>query len=285
MNIPGGRVRAVGPATAPYSQRSIGQKVRIFVGTEPKTEIARKVLEFSIRRRTECEVEFTPMIGPTWEYPHADLRVGTGFSLRRWMIPFACGWKGYAIYLDADQLVFGDIAELWFGGIDAIAPSGNKAVVACTWQPDKYYPHPAPQTAVMVIDCERAKTYWQFHIDKVLPKLRIAPDRTEYVKLMHAEGLPVAGPLPTPWNHLNVYKEGKTRLLHYTKEPEQPWYRPDHALADLWRREFQAAVSSDVVTGDEITKAVSQFNVKEDWRNTNGLHPDYLRFVPKTKKK
>ena len=59
--------------------------VRVFIGTEPKTEIPRKVLECSILRRTEMRVEFTPMIGREWEYSTAGIHVGTGFSLRRWM--------------------------------------------------------------------------------------------------------------------------------------------------------------------------------------------------------
>src|ERR1022692_373234 len=86
--------------------------VRIFIGTENKTRVFEAVLAHSIRTRSSLPVEITPMIGSAWEYP-ADLPVGTGFSLRRWLIPAACGWKGRAIYLDADQLVFGDVKELW----------------------------------------------------------------------------------------------------------------------------------------------------------------------------
>ena len=87
--------------------------IRIFIGSEPKTAIAAQVLMHSIETRTRAEVEFTEMVGPAWEYPTKGVTVGTGFSLRRWMIPKAAGWHGYALYLDADQVVFGDVAELW----------------------------------------------------------------------------------------------------------------------------------------------------------------------------
>ncbi len=37
----------------------------------------------------------------------------TGFSFSRFQIPKLAGYKGRALYLDADMQVFGDIAELW----------------------------------------------------------------------------------------------------------------------------------------------------------------------------
>ena len=91
----------------------VSEKVRVFIGTEAKTEIARKVLECSIQRRTETKVECVAMIGREWEYSHEGIPFGTGFSLRRWMIPEYCNWQGRAIYLDADQLMLGDVEELW----------------------------------------------------------------------------------------------------------------------------------------------------------------------------
>ena len=37
----------------------------------------------------------------------------TGFSFSRFRIPQLCNWTGRGIYLDADMLVFTDIARLW----------------------------------------------------------------------------------------------------------------------------------------------------------------------------
>ena len=256
-------------------------RVRIFIGTEPKTEIARKVLECSIIRRTEMQVEFIPMIGKEWEYSIEGITVGTGFSLRRWMIPAYCGWQGRAVYLDADQLVFGDIWDLWtkpmqLGGM-------GEYTVWCTYQPDKFSKKPWPQTSVMVIDCEKAKGQWGFDIAKVLRHLR--GDPSGYADFMHGTWLdkpPVQ--IETEWNHLNVFEKGKTKLLHYTKEPEQPWYKPDHPLAHWWKTELSIAVNCGFVTKEMLLEALSKWQVKEDWRNTNGLHPEYKKFIPKEEK-
>jgi lipopolysaccharide biosynthesis glycosyltransferase len=249
--------------------------IRVFIGTEPKTEVACQVLEASIRWNTSAQVSVTKMIGPSWEYPTEGIKVGTGFSLRRWMIPAACGWQGRAIYLDADQLVFGDIQELW-STLDS--PKAADAIVACTYQSDKFSRKPWPQTSVMVINCEKAATHPQFRIGNILEALRKNPTQGHYAKFMHATWLnPQPFSIPTRWNHLNVYRKNDTRLLHYTKEPEQPWYKPDHPLAGLWRDALQRAIREGYVTQQALEDAFQRWQVKEDWRNTNGLHPAYRK--------
>lgn len=248
--------------------------IRIFIGTETKTEVFRQVLEHSIRQRTSREVEFTPMIGAGWEYCIDDITVGTGFSLRRWMIPEHCDWKGRAIYLDADQLVLGDIGELW----DYPLPNG--AVVGCTYQPDKFRTTPWPQTSVMVIDCEKAKNHWGFHIQQVLTHLRQHKTKIDYADFMHATWLtPQPAVVPIYWNHLNVLNKD-TKLLHYTKEPEQPHFKPDHPFADIWRKELQAAIRAGAVNETTYRFALAQWNVKQDWRQMNGMHPFYKKYLP-----
>lgn len=259
--------------------RGLEDKVRIFIGTEPKTLIPCKVLEYSIRRRTGAAVECTPMEGPDWEYSTDGFRQGTGFSLRRWMIPAACGWRGRAIYLDADQIVLGDILDLWRQPEQVPAPAGTSAWL--TYQPDKFSAAPWPQSSVMVIDCAAALGQWGWDMDQVLEHLRQDQTRKAYVDFMHCSWMePPPARIADEWNHLNVYQPGKTRLLHYTREPEQPWYKPEHPHARLWQEELRAAIEAGVVTEGMLRAALARWDVREDWRTTNGLHPDYARFLP-----
>lgn len=271
--MPGDRARERGQVV-----KNTGERIRVFIGSEAKTEIARKVLQLSIERRTEMKVEFTPMIGPGWEYSLRDITVGTGFSLRRWMIPAACGWEGRAIYLDADQLVFGDIWDLWTMPEQSGAP--RDTVCWTTYQPCKFWPDVnVPNTSVMVIDCAMAKKHWQWQIRDVIKHLQTKREKLDYAKLMYAIDMkPAPGVIPTCWNHLNVC-DATTKLLHYTKEPEQPWYKPDHPLAELWRRELQVSLHVGKVSEQELLEAIDRWDVKEDWRSTNGLHPYYRRFI------
>ncbi len=264
-----------------YESASMAQKMRVFIGTEPRTEIARKVLEQSIARRTDADVTFTPMIGRQWEYDASGLKLGTGFSLRRWMIPAACGFQGRAIYLDADQLVLTDLWDLWTYP-DRYPRDG--ASVWCTYQPDKLSREPWPQTSVMVIDCGAAKE-WGWRIDDVLTHLRNHGTADAYHDFMHAadgDGYWTKAPpveVDAQWNSLDRYREGKTKLLHYTSEPNQPWYNPDHAHAHLWKMELQAAINAEKITVDEIKAAVDQWKPPEPGRRMTGLHPDYFVFT------
>lgn len=256
--------------------------IRVFVGTEAKTEIARKVLEHSIRRHTQADVQFVPMIGPEWEYDITGIKVGTGFSLRRWMIPAYCDWEGRALYVDADIICFADIADLWrLPDVRRVDNTVNPVLWA-TFQTDKWSPkRPVPQTSVMVIDCERARGFSGFHLSSVLDDLRASPTKEHYGSVMHASWLPEnrVAHVGVEWNALNVCKPGVTKLLHFTAESSQPWYKPDHPHAGLWKSELIKALEAGVVTRDDMQEALDNWGKKEDWRPTNGLHPVYRKFL------
>lgn len=247
----------------------MSEVVKIFVGTEAKTKIALDVLSYSIKSRSSLPVEITPMIGEGWEVPK-NLHQGTGFSLRRFMIPKACGFEGHAIYLDADQIVLGDIAELW----SYKEIMSTQYSVACTYQKDKHSNSPSPQTSVMLIDCNMCEwvpdELWQLLLKGY-----------NYAKLMHLGFMRSSIlKIPSYWNHLNVHEDTVTRLLHYTKEPEQPWYKPDHPLSGLWKKELLKAINAGDVTREDFVSALALWKApKIDHRKTQGLHPYYSKFL------
>lgn len=243
--------------------------IRVFIGTESKTAIMEQVLRHSILQHTTQPVEFTSMDGPGWEMP-GDLPRGTGFSLRRWMIPEKCGFKGRAIYVDADILCLADLRPLWEWSLPADCSCGM------TYQPDKFRKEPWPQSSVMIIDCEAAGKQWNTAV--LWGKLR--RQAIPYPEFMHGTWLnPQPAQLPTAWNHLNVFQDGITRLLHYTREPDQPPYRPEHPLAHLWKAALRSAIQAGAVNQKDFTSALHRWKVKEDWRPTNGLHPVYAGFL------
>jgi len=80
--------------------------IRVVIGTEPNQYVPQKVLEYSIRTNTDADVDI--------RFVHqSEKRMGgTNFGFVRFHVPEIFGFEGRAIYLDADQLVLGDIAEL-----------------------------------------------------------------------------------------------------------------------------------------------------------------------------
>ena len=132
------------------------ETIRVFVGTDATQVVAHQVLAYSLRKNTQREVAVYPMKDlplPTPRDPDNHSR--TGFSFYRFTIPRQCGYRGRAIYLDPDMLVFGDIAELWDTAM-------GENIVMCTRQnhtPEAWKDHPGfrpgPQFSVMLLDSAR----------------------------------------------------------------------------------------------------------------------------------
>lgn len=249
-------------------------KIRICIGTEDKTEIPCKVLQHSIISRISSgtEVEFFLSNDKSWyTEKQRPFKLGTAFSLYRWSIPELMGYSGYAIYLDADQIVLSDIKELWQS--DQLYPN-KETSVWCTYQSLHY------ETSVMFIDCTKAKDQFPSR-GLVLDRLASDYDRVYYKSLMHGKELVVSPQkIPEHWNHLNYYDKHLTCLLHYTIEHQQPWYRPSHALTWLWEQELVAAMSAGYITKRDIQYHINKWDEAIDGKKTrySGLHPYYKKY-------
>jgi len=241
-----------------------GEPVRISIGTEPSQWLATLVLMSSIRRRTSAPVEFglsswTP--GGGWASllrSKTKLRQGTRFSAWRWLVPEAFGFHGRAIYLDADQVVLGDIAELW--GLlepgkavamvrDAVGVFGKKRPEPGKWQ-----------TSVMVLDCNACR--W----DAEANFRAVADGWMAYRDLMQGTFLD-AGTLQEidpAWNHFGIRRDD-TKLVHFSHVASQPWKRPRHLECGTWRAELAAAVAAGDVSAEDIREAVVAGFVHEEF--------------------
>ena len=71
-------------------------------------------MKFSILKNKKTKINFTVLDKVKIPEPN-DIRQSqrTGFSFARWFIPEKCNYKGRAIYLDADMIVFSDVNFLW----------------------------------------------------------------------------------------------------------------------------------------------------------------------------
>jgi glycosyl transferase family 8 len=211
--------------------------IRVYVGSQEAQMLAVKVLEFSIRERTEAEVLVHPLHESQVEFPSPrDVRnrPRTPFSFQRFYIPALKGFQGRAIYLDSDMQVFRNILELWtlpFDGADLLAagePDGSGR---------------RPQFSVMLLNCDELR--WN------LPDIVAALDRGEltYETLMYdmAVARRVRAAIDPAWNSLERYIEGETALLHYTDMPTQPWVSIQNPHGRLWIRDLRRAVETGFI--------------------------------------
>ena len=245
--------------------------MRVFVGTDDSQVVATKVLEYSIRKHASGPVEFHGMTADRMPVPRDKKnKPRTGFSFCRFTIPQRCGYRDRALYLDADMLVFTDIAELWR------IPFGDQTVL-CTWQgevPEAWRNNPSFKTgrhyAVMLLDCER------LHWDVRDIVRGLDEDRYSYQQLMY--DMCIVAPdaidhrLATEWNSLENYEAGKTKNIHYTVVPTQPWKCRTNPHGAVWDQHLAEAIAKGIVTRDDIEIGVE----------AGYVHRDLLRFVGRT---
>ncbi len=193
------------------------EMIKVFVGTDDLQQDAEKVLEYSIRTNTKDDVNLTFMrLG--WQTPP------TGFSSHRYLIPKLCNYKGYAIYLDVDMLVLGDLSELWnykTKGKWCITHFNKKnrdevSVIDCSAFRDL----PKENQLKMISGKQMARSIINSGVD--------GSRASRYLKN-----------IPKTWNHQRLCmgaskallcsddscdgQLGETKLIHYTNLRAQPW--------------------------------------------------------------
>jgi hypothetical protein len=237
------------------------EPMRVFCGCDESQIVAARVLEHSIRKHASRPVRFYPMIDVPTPVPKDPTNRGrTGFSFSRFHIPKLAGYKGRGLYVDADMQVFADLAELWEIPFDG-------AKVMCTrqddppeqWKDSSWF-HPGRQLSVMLLDCERL----DWDIDDIVGGLD--EGRYTYEQLMFelavVEPNEINDNIPPEWNHLEHYEPGKTKLLHYTVVPTQPWKNDKSPLKTLWEPEFKEARAAGVVRADEALRLARRGHIK-----------------------
>jgi len=254
-------------------------QIKVFIGSEPKTKIVKKVLEYSIRKHTKADILFPGLEGEDDWRERKDAKhqgVGTGFSLLRWDIPRRCGHQGFAVYLDTDIICLEDIQQLFEADCDF---PNDKCSIWCTYQPSRWFKEATPETSVMLIDCAKAK-FNQPDLAACITYIRDDTNRTKYVKIMRAlkhQNAPQR--IPESYNHLNNYVKDKTKFLHYTIEPKQPWYDPKHPHRDLWEALLKETIDSKIVTKDEIKEAVANYVPHIGSKRGTGMNPYWKKYT------
>jgi len=232
------------------------EPMRVFVGGDETEEVAARVLEHSIKKHASGPVEVTIMRDFQIPKPkdHRN-RSRTKFSFYRFKIPELCGWRGRALYVDSDMLVFKDLAELWR------IPFGDQKIL-CTFQKDPppawkdhSWFHPGRQFSVMLLDCDRLP--WR--IDEVIRGLD--EGKYDYQDLLFRMCLvghdEIGERVPKEWNCLEHHEPGQTALTHFTVVPTQPWKTDRTPLNALWMAAYEEAVAAGAIDPNEVRNGIA----------------------------
>jgi hypothetical protein len=123
----------------------------------------------------------------------------------------------------------------------------------------------------MLLDC--ANLDWNAHqliTDLDAGKHDYASLMTEFAMMPKEKKLPL---LEFEWNSLEHYEEGKTKLIHYTDMPTQPWVSHSNKNGEVWYAEVRRALSEGFITRDEIDDNIARGNVHPQLPEWLGLEP------------
>ena len=232
--------------------------VRVFVGADRSQLLAVKVLAHSIERHTQLPVDVQPMVDLPVRVPQDPLNwQRTGFSFSRFCIPALAGYQGKALYLDADMLVFKDIAPLWnipFDGAKVIIQEEIPEDRAQTNQKVGAPKKRIKQCAVMLLDCDRLT--WK--IDNIIEGFD--QGRYNYEKLMYDLCIlnedEIKYAVPFAWNSMEYYEPGETALLHYTDMATQPWVYAQNEHGSLWLEEVRLMLKDGTLTRADLKREI-----------------------------
>lgn len=236
--------------------------IPVFIGYDERESIAYHVLAHSILKRSTCPVSIIPLrretIQGSFTRPRGE-KDATDFSNSRWIIPHLMGYEGWAIFMDCDMLMRGNIAELWIQRDDRYAVMVRKHEHVPR-ETTKFLGNVQEQygrknwSSLMLLNCAK------------LPMLTKHIVNTQHSGLwFHQFGfLPddQIGDLPYGWNHLvdyHPYNED-AKLVHYTTFG--PWHAPDRAdLIDYgqeWVEECKTMLMGDNPHSLELMELVRQ---------------------------
>lgn len=189
--------------------------VRVFIGVDVRQPLGYTVCQSSIVRNSSVPVAITPLLIDQLPIKRRGL---TDFTFSRFLVPYLCDYKGPALFVDADILFTGDVADL-FALADGNAVQVHKHEKRFEWP------------AVMLFDCGQCGALTPEYIERADP-----------FSFDWAAGI---GDLPAEWHHLVGYDDPKpAKLLHYTMGVPE-WGEVRHlGYSGEWLREKAMATMS-----------------------------------------
>lgn len=250
----------------------MNQTIRVFIGTDPSQLGAAEVLRQSI-----IETASQPVQVETMEKLHIpqpkDVRQSqrTGFSFARWAIPELCDFKGSAIYIDADMMVFTDIKELWEMPLDGatIAIVDGRDTSYCS---DKAKGN-KNETSVMLLDCEKARWTLASLVEGLDGRYQYQDMMTDLCFLQESD---IKRSVPRRWNSMDYWDETSS-LLHYTNVPTQPWVSTDNPYGHVWINNLKRMIKEGKISKkfieEQIKKEYFRPSLREELNGETCMDP------------
>lgn len=194
--------------------------LRIFIGFDPRQPISLNVLQSSIYNKCSKPVAIIPLVLPTLPLKREGL---TPFTYSRFLVPYLCGFEGWALFLDADMILTHDIAELFALADDKYGVMVSKNSLKFEW------------ASAILFNCAKCSVLTPEYIENAA--------RLHDCSFVEPE---LIGEFPGEWNFLVGYDTPYVphgtlpKLIHYTQGvPAFPETR-DCDYAQNWIKEHMS---------------------------------------------
>ena len=198
--------------------------INVFIGYDSKERVAYNVLSHSIIQNSTKPVAITPIALNNLKDDFVRERnalSSTEFSFSRFIIPHLMNYRGWALFMDCDMLMFEDIAELWRLRDD------KYAVQVCKHH---YTPKTEKKFLGQVQTKYEKKNWSSFMLMNCAKCSALTPDYVnsasglELHQFKWLEGDHLIGDLPLEWNWLVGEYDHKEDVnnVHYTEGG--PWF-------------------------------------------------------------
>tara|TARA_B110000503_G_scaffold141505_1_gene235284 strand:- start:39 stop:719 length:681 start_codon:yes stop_codon:yes gene_type:complete len=221
--------------------------MKVFVGYDPREDIAYQVCKHSIEARSK-DAEVIPLKqsdlrNSGWYTRPVDKLASTEFTFTRFLVPELSNFNGWAVFIDCDVILTTDIAELFAQADDRYAVMcvqhdyAPKEGTKMDGQKQTIYPR-KNWSSVMLFNCGHPSNK-KLNMDLVNETEINGAYLHRFSWLKDEE----VGNISNEWNWLvGHYKEptdGSPKLLHYTEGG--PWFENyrNCEYHQLWKHELQ----------------------------------------------
>jgi hypothetical protein len=237
--------------------------LRIVIGYDDRQIPASSALIQSIINTSSKPVAITPLVISALPTDRAGL---TPFTYSRFLTPWLCNFEGWALFMDNDMLVLGDLAELFDYADDQYAIMVNKSIEPFEW------------ASVMLFNCSHPA-------NKVMtPEFLSDPDKSgvpHSFEWLGDQKDTLIGAFPTEWNHTIGYDQPRSdaKIAHYTMGiPAHPEI-DGCEYSEEWHKVFDQTLSLLDWHG-MMGQSVHAAHLP-DGRVLPKLHPDAQKLVQK----
>ena len=203
---------------------------KVFIGYDPREDIAYQVCKYSIQSRNPT-IDVEPLIQKDlrdngWYWRAEDKLGSTEFTFTRFLVPELMYFDGWAVFMDCDMILQTDIEELFKQADDqyAVMVAKHDYTPKPGMKMDNKTQHPYPRknwSSVMMFNCSHPSN------QKLTADLVNHPETTgKYLHRFSWLEDHEIGEISHEWNWLvGWYKEstdGNPKCLHYTEGG--PWF-------------------------------------------------------------